>query len=177
MLEVVTSNYARSIGYFQRAAARAEMGEQLDEALEDAERALRLSPRDMRQFPLAAKGWVHYKRKEFARAVECLSRAAELGETPTGLAHLGLAYLAVGDAKAARKAFDRAKRRGGRSTGAARRPGGQDARADPAEPPADREGLEPAGAPEEPDGLRLEAGLGAPADPSRSTDFACTDFP
>jgi tetratricopeptide (TPR) repeat protein len=70
----------------------------------------------MRQFPLAAKGWVHYKRKEFTRAVECLSRAAELGETPTGLAHLGLAYLAVGDARAARKAFDRAKRRGGRAT-------------------------------------------------------------
>lgn len=125
MLEVVTSNYARSIGYFQRAAARAEMGEQLDEALDDAERALRLSPRDMRQFPLAAKGWVHYKRKEFARAVECLSRAAELGETPTGLAHLGLAYLAVGDSKAARKAFDRAKRRGGRST---ERHGGLEAR-------------------------------------------------
>jgi tetratricopeptide (TPR) repeat protein len=125
MLEVVTSNFARSIGYFQRAAARAEMGEQLDEALEDAERALRLSPRDMRQFPLAAKGWVHYKRKEFARAVECLSRAAELGETPTGLAHLGLACLAVGDVKSARKAFDRAKRRGGRST---ERHGGLEAR-------------------------------------------------
>jgi tetratricopeptide (TPR) repeat protein len=116
MLEAVTSNYARSIALFQRAAARAEMGEKLDEALEDAEKALRLSPREMRQFPLAAKGWVHYKRKEYERAVDCLSRAAELGETPTGLAHLGLAYLAVGDAKAARKAFDRAKRRGGKSS-------------------------------------------------------------
>jgi hypothetical protein len=57
--------------------------------------------------------------------VECLSRAAELGETPTGLAHLGLACLAVGDVKAARKAFDRAKRRGGRST---ERHGGLEAR-------------------------------------------------
>lgn len=125
MLEAVTSNHARAIGYFQRAAARAEMGEQLDEALEDAEHALRLSPREMRQFPLAAKGWVHYKRKEYARAVECLTRAAELGETPTGLAHLGLACLAVGDARGARKAFDRAKRRGGR---ASERHGGLEAR-------------------------------------------------
>jgi len=116
MLESVTTNSARAIAYFQRAAALAEMGERLDEALEDAERALRLAPRDLRQFSLAAKGWVHYKRKEFARAVECLSRAAELGESPTSLAHLGLAYLAVGDARAARKAFDRAKRRGGRSS-------------------------------------------------------------
>ena len=116
MLGVVRSNYARSIAHFQRAAALAEMGERLDEALEDAEKALRLAPREMRQFPLAAKGWVHYKRKEFDRAVECLSRAAELGETPTGLAHLGLAYLAVGDARAARKALDRAKRRGGKAS-------------------------------------------------------------
>jgi len=116
MLESVTTSSARAIAYYQRAAALAEMGERLDEALEDAERSLRLAPRDLRQFPLAAKGWVHYKRKEFARAVECLSRAAELGESPTSLAHLGLAYLAVGDARAARKAFDRAKRRGSRSS-------------------------------------------------------------
>lgn len=125
MLEAVTSNAARSIACFQRAAALAEVGERLDEALEDAERALRLSPREMRQFPLAVKGWVHYKRKEFARAVECLTRAAELGESPTGLAHLGLACLAVGDAKGARKAFDRVKRRGGRSS---ERHGGLEAR-------------------------------------------------
>lgn len=125
MLEAVTSSSARAIAYFQRAAALAEMGERLDEALEDAERALKLAPRELRQFPLAAKGWVHYKRKEFGRAVECLTRATELGETPTALAHLGLAYLAVGDAKAARHAFERAKRRGGRSS---ERHGGLEAR-------------------------------------------------
>jgi hypothetical protein len=125
MLQSVTSSSARSIAYFQRAAALADMGERLDEALEDAERALRLSPRELRHFPLATKGWVHYKRKEFRRAVECLSRAAELGETPTALAHLGLAYLAVGDAKAARSAFERAKRRGGRPS---ERHGGLEAR-------------------------------------------------
>ena len=116
MLGAVRSNYAKSIAYFQRATALAEMGEDLDGALELAELSLKLSPKEMRQFPLAAKGWVHYKRREYDRAVECLRRATELGETPTGLTHLGLAYLAVGDARAARQAFGRAKRRDGRTT-------------------------------------------------------------
>ena len=111
MLGVVKSNYARSIAYFQRASTLAEMGEDLDAALELADLSLKLSPKEMRQFPLAAKGWVHYKRREYDRAVECLRRATDLGETPTGLTHLGLAYLAVGDARAARQAFGRAKRR------------------------------------------------------------------
>jgi len=114
MLGAVSSNYARSIAYFQRAQALAEMGEDLDEALEAAEKGLELSPREMRHFPLAAKGWVHYKRKEFDRAVECLRRAVELGENPTALTQLGLAYLAVGRTREARSAFDRAKRRGAR---------------------------------------------------------------
>jgi tetratricopeptide (TPR) repeat protein len=70
----------------------------------------------MRHFPLAAKGWVHYKRREYERAIECLRRATELGETPTGLTHLGLAYLAVGDPRAARQAFGRAKRKSVRTT-------------------------------------------------------------
>ena len=117
MLGAVRSNYARSIAYFQRATTLAEMGEDLDAALELADLSLKLSPKEMRQFPLAAKGWVHYKRREFDRAVECLRRATDLGETPTGLTHLGLAYLAVGDARAARQAFGRAKRRDVRVSG------------------------------------------------------------
>ena len=112
MLGTVRSNYARSIAYFERATALAETGEDLDAALELADLALRLSPKEMRHFPLAAKGWVHYKRREYDRAVECLRRAAELGETPSGLTHLGLACLAAGDARAARQAFGRAKRTG-----------------------------------------------------------------
>ncbi len=116
MLGAVRSNYARSIAYFERATALAETGEDLDAALELADLALKLSPKEMRHFPLAAKGWVHYKRREYGRAVECLRRAAELGETPSGLTHLGLACLAAGDARAARQAFGRAKRRGARVT-------------------------------------------------------------
>jgi tetratricopeptide (TPR) repeat protein len=117
MLGAVRSNYAKSIAYFQRATALAEMGEDLDAALAAAELSLKLSPKEMRQFPLAAKGWVHYKRREYERAIECLRRATDLGETPTGLTQLGLAYLAVGDARAARQAFGRAKRRGARPAG------------------------------------------------------------
>ena len=117
MLGAVRSNYARSIAYFERATALAETGEDLDAALEFADLALKLSPKEMRHFPLAAKGWVHYKRREYDRAVECLRRATELGETPAGLTHLGLACLAAGDARAARQAFGRAKRKGIRSTG------------------------------------------------------------
>lgn len=112
MLEVVHSNYARSIAHFERATALAEMGEDLDAALDSADLSLKLSPKEMRHFPLAAKGWVHYKRREFERAIDCLRRASELGATPTGLTHLGLAYLAIGDARAAKQAFGRAKRRG-----------------------------------------------------------------
>lgn len=111
MLAAVRSNYARSIAYFERATALAETGEDLDAALELADLALKLSPKEMRHFPLAAKGWVHYKRREYDRAVECLRRATEIGETATHLTHLGLAYLAVGDARAARQAFGRAKRK------------------------------------------------------------------
>ncbi len=117
MLGAVRSNYARSIAYFQRATALAETGEELDAALEFADLALKLSPKEMRHFPLAAKGWVHYKRREYDRAVECLRRATELGETPSGLTHLGLACLAAGDARAARQAFGRARRKGVRSAG------------------------------------------------------------
>lgn len=114
MLDAVSSNYARSIAYFERAQALAESGEDLDEALAAAEQGLRLSPREMRHFPLAAKGWVHYKRKEYDRAVEYLRRAAELGETHSALTQLGLAYLALGKTREARSALDRAKRCGAR---------------------------------------------------------------
>jgi tetratricopeptide (TPR) repeat protein len=79
-----------------------------------ADLSLRLSPRDAAR----AKGWVHYTRREFASAVDCLKRATDLGETPAGLTQLGLAYLALGDLRAARQAFGRAKRKGGRASAA-----------------------------------------------------------
>ncbi len=116
MLAAVRSRFGRAIAYAQRASARADMGEELDAALADAERAVRLAPREVRAAALAARGWVHYRRGEYERAVASLKRSAELGETATSLAHLGLALLASGDARGARQALLRARRRGGRTT-------------------------------------------------------------
>ena len=50
-----------------------------------AQQALDLSPEELRQFPLAAIGWVHYKRKEFDSAIEYLERSSELGASPATL--------------------------------------------------------------------------------------------
>jgi tetratricopeptide (TPR) repeat protein len=113
MLAFVRTKHARAIGYCEKATVLAEMGEDLDEALASAESALRLSPQGVRQFSLAAKGWVHYKRKEFENAVECLRQAAEMGENSPDLVHLGLAYLAVGEVSSARESFEKVRRKGG----------------------------------------------------------------
>src|SRR6476646_2440277 len=54
MLRDYNSNYAKSIAYYEKAYNLAEMEENLDEALESAQLALRYSPKELRQFPLAA---------------------------------------------------------------------------------------------------------------------------
>ncbi|MCC6128763.1 MAG: tetratricopeptide repeat protein [Acidobacteria bacterium] len=113
MLASVRTKHARAIGYCEKAAALAEMGEDLDEALASADSSLRLAPAAIRQFSLAAKGWVHYKRKEFENAVECLRGAVEAGENSPDLVHLGLAYLAVGEVGLARESFEKVRRKGG----------------------------------------------------------------
>ncbi len=104
-----TSPFARTIAYYEMAYNLAEMEEDLDEALEYARRALDLAPDELKQFPLAALGWVHYKRKEYTQAVDCLARSNELGPSPTTLTHLGMALLASGDEERARGAFGRAR--------------------------------------------------------------------
>jgi tetratricopeptide (TPR) repeat protein len=104
-----TSNYARTIGYYEMAYNLAEMEEDLDRALDYARRALDLSPDELRQFPLAAIGWVHYKRKEFDAAIEYLERSSELGASPTTLTHLGMALLASGNEAGARQALAKAR--------------------------------------------------------------------
>ncbi len=105
-----TSNFTRTIAYYEMAYNLAEMEEDLDQALEYARRALDLAPDELKQFPLAALGWVHYKRREYAQAVESLSRSNELGPSPTTLTHLGMALLAAGEEEEARGAFGRARR-------------------------------------------------------------------
>lgn len=109
MLREYTSNYSKSIAYYEKAYNLAEMGENLDEALESAQLALKYSPRELKQFPLAALGWVYFKRRDFQNAVDFLTRSADLGPTPTNLMHLGMALLESGQKDRARAMFRKAK--------------------------------------------------------------------
>ncbi len=109
MLRDYTSNYAKSIAYYEKAYNLAEMEESLDEALESAQLSLRFSPKELKQFPLAALGWVYFKRQDYPNAVEFLTRSADLGPTPTNLMHLGMALLESGEKDRARVVFRKAK--------------------------------------------------------------------
>src|SRR5207237_7352854 len=109
MLREYTSNYAKSIAYYEKAYNLAEMEENLDEALESAQLALRYSPKELKQFPLAALGWVYFKRKDYPNAVDFLSKSADLGPTATNLMHMGMARLTTGQKERARQVVRQAK--------------------------------------------------------------------
>ena len=104
LLEDGGSAFAKTIAYYELACNYAEMDERADEtgeahleqALEHARRALDLAPDELVQFPLAALGWIHYKRQEYEQAVDYLSRSIELGPSAATLTHLGMALLASG---------------------------------------------------------------------------------
>ena len=117
MLAGLSSNYAKSIAHYERAYNLAEMEASLDEALESAKLALKFSPKELKQFPLAALGWVYFKRREFENAVEFLTKSADLGPTPTNLMHLGMALLEKGDKERARTVFRQAKQFNKRGSG------------------------------------------------------------
>jgi tetratricopeptide (TPR) repeat protein len=114
LLDEGSSNFSKSIAYYEMAYNLAEAEEDLDEALDFARRSVELSPDEIKQFPLAALGWVHYKRKEFDRAVDFLSKSSELGPSPTTLTHLGMALLASGEEDRARSILAHARAIGGR---------------------------------------------------------------
>lgn len=97
-----TTDFTKTIAYYEMAFNLAEMEEDLDQALDYARQSLELSPEEIKQFPLAALGWVHYKREEYDEAVEFLSRASEMEPSETSLTHLGMALLASGDKEQAR---------------------------------------------------------------------------
>jgi Flp pilus assembly protein TadD len=90
------------------------MEEDLDEALDFARRSVELSPDEIKQFPLAALGLVHYKRKEFDKAIDFLARSSELGASPVTLTHLGMALLASGEEERARTVLAQARTLGER---------------------------------------------------------------
>jgi tetratricopeptide (TPR) repeat protein len=103
------SKTAQAVGYYELATSLAESGEDLDLALDYAARALAAAPEELKPYPLAALGWVHYKRREYDRAIECLRRSSERAPAPTTFHHLGMAYLAAGRAEEAKAAFTKAK--------------------------------------------------------------------
>jgi tetratricopeptide (TPR) repeat protein len=111
------SNFTKTIAYYEMAYNLAEMEEDLDEALGYARESLELSPEELRQFPLAALGWVHYKRKEYDQAVDFLARSSELGPSATTLTHLGMALLAAGEEERARGVLSHARSLSDRGTG------------------------------------------------------------
>jgi tetratricopeptide (TPR) repeat protein len=103
------SNFSKTIAYYELAYNLAEMEENLDEALDYARRSLELAPEELKQFPLAALGWVHYKRREYDEAVDFLARSSEVGPSATTLTHLGMALLASGKEEQARSVLARAQ--------------------------------------------------------------------
>jgi len=109
LLSESESDFGRTIAYYELAYSLAEMEEELDRALEYAREAVELAPEELRSFPLAALGWVYYKRQEYDSAVKFLARASEIGPTVDTLTHLGMALLAGGEEEAAREVFSRAR--------------------------------------------------------------------
>jgi tetratricopeptide (TPR) repeat protein len=103
------SSTARAVGYYELATNLADAGDDLDSALDYAGRALAAAPEELKPFPLAALGWVHYKRQEFDRAIDCLRKSSERAAAPTTFQHLGLADLAAGRPEDAKAAFHKAK--------------------------------------------------------------------
>ena len=102
MLSEGSSNFAKTIAYYEMAYNLAELEEDLDQALDYARQSLELAPDELKPFPLAALGWVHYKRREWQQAIDFLSRASELEPSETTLTHLGMALLASGEEERAR---------------------------------------------------------------------------
>ena len=108
-LEKHPSKTARAIAHYELATTLADGEEDLDAALDYAGRALSEAPDELKPYPLATLGWVHYKRREFDRAIDCLRRSSERAAQSTTFHHLGMAYLAAGKPEEAKAAFNKAK--------------------------------------------------------------------
>jgi len=113
--------FARTIAYYELAcnwaegeAAGDEEGAPLDRALDYARRALDHAPEELVQFPLAALGWIHYRRGELEPAIDHLSRSSELAPSAATLTHLGMALLAAGEEERARDVLAHARTLSGR---------------------------------------------------------------
>ncbi len=108
LLEEASSDFSKSIACYEMACNLVEMDGDLEQALDFAHRSLEHAPEELRQFPLAVLGWVHYKRNELEDAIDFLSESTELGPSTAALTRLGMALLASGDEEGAREALARA---------------------------------------------------------------------
>ncbi len=85
----------------------AELGINLDEALEYVKQAIELRPND--GFIMDSLAWVYFKRKNYDEAIRLLEEATKLVEDDsTILEHLGDVYLAKQDRQKALKAYKKA---------------------------------------------------------------------
>jgi tetratricopeptide (TPR) repeat protein len=121
LLEQGRSAFTRTIAYYELACNLTEAdagegedeedegGQGLERALDYARRSLDHAPDELKQFPLAVLGWIHYKRGEYDEAVDFLAKSSELGPSSTTLTHLGMALLASGQEERARAVLDRAR--------------------------------------------------------------------
>jgi tetratricopeptide (TPR) repeat protein len=109
LLEESGSSFSKTIAYYEMAYNLAEMEEDLDRALDYARRSLEHAPDELEAFPLAALGWIHYKRREYDEAVDFLSKSSEIAPSSTTLTHLGMALLASGQEAEAREVLARAR--------------------------------------------------------------------
>ena len=88
MLAEGQSDFAKTIALYEMAYNLAELEEELDQALQLAHQSLELAPEELKQFPLAALGWVHYKRREFDQARTTLAaRGMAIEQQNHGIAH------------------------------------------------------------------------------------------
>ncbi|MCB1056711.1 MAG: tetratricopeptide repeat protein [Acidobacteria bacterium] len=109
LLEEAGSDFARAIARYELAVNLADSDEDLDQALDHAQRAVELSPPELEHLPLAALGWIRFKRRELDAAAEALTRAAELSPSATTLQQLGLVMLDRRERREARDLFARAR--------------------------------------------------------------------
>ncbi|WP_022664015.1 tetratricopeptide repeat protein [Desulfospira joergensenii] len=91
----------------------ADMGVQLDQALDLVSRALKLKPED--GYITDSLGWVYFKKKEYGKAILYLERAAELSDYETVIAdHLADAYVKAERFSDALTAYEKALARAGK---------------------------------------------------------------
>ena len=110
LLNEADSDFGKTVACFELALNLAEIEEDLDEALGYARRSVELAPDEVRPHSLAALGWVHFKRREFAQAVECLTRSSSAEGLEPHPEPPGHGLLAAGKRDEARKVLRRARK-------------------------------------------------------------------